>query len=147
MPTPPTNQIKDQLSDREEMFALAVIEFSGNIAAAFAYVHPDETSPMAKGREMLTRPPVIARVLELQAVSEDSVLLTKATHLMELANLRDLCKGVGQFRTSLEAERLRGEVVGFYSTKDPTAGDQNARIRQVRETLRAAVSAIDGMEG
>lgn len=103
------------LTSEEDAFALAIIEYGGNAAAAYCAVFGEHSrSPSAHGQAILARPHVRARIRELTAVVRESSLLTIGMHLQELAVIRDLAKMQGQLKVALQAERSRGEAVGVY---------------------------------
>jgi hypothetical protein len=112
--------VEDQspLSLEEDTFALAVVEYGGNLRAAFTAVFGPETkNPQAKAQIMLARPNIRARVQELLTASSDACLISLSSHLMELAEIRDVAKVQGAVKVALGAEKARGEAAGFYKTK------------------------------
>lgn len=120
----PTVEIADEvveltriLSPDEDNFALAVIEYGGNIRAAYISVYGEHTQATAKGRELMTRPHIAARIAELNGTLRESALISIESHMIELANIRDLAKVSGSLKVALAAERSRGEVAGFYVTR------------------------------
>ena len=99
----------------EDKFALAVLESGGNIRAAYAMAFGgDEPFPVAKGNQIIRRPQVALRIRELSDKIEEASLISVASHLMELADIRDLAKMSGQLKTALAAEVSRGTAVGIY---------------------------------
>lgn len=126
--TPPEEPALPPLSTDEDSFALAVIEYSGNLAAAYKAVFGDDVkSPGARGNALMARPQIANRVQELSETVRQTTLISVGTHLQELAAIRDLAKHQGQLKVALSAERTRGEVVGLYNhfehgqqTKGPT---------------------------
>jgi len=102
------------LTAEQDMFALAVVEYSGNIAAAYRVIDSQSFIPGAKGKAMLMLPQVALRVRDLTEKIQDSALISMGAHLNELANIRDLAKHVGDLKVALGAERCRGEVAGLY---------------------------------
>jgi hypothetical protein len=123
------------LSVDEDSFALAVIECSGNVAAAHRMVYGDSyTSPGARGRMLLQKPQIAARIEELTGAIKETTFISIGTHLQELAVIRDLAKAQGQIKVALTAERARGEVVGLYNRfehGDKTAGPVLVQINLV----------------
>ena len=100
----------------EDSFALAVIECGGNIASAYKMVFGEESkTPTARGRALLAKPQVVARIQELSETIKESALVSLGTHLQELSIIRDMAKVQGQLKIALQAERSRGEVVGLYN--------------------------------
>jgi hypothetical protein len=118
------------LSRDEDTFALAVVEYGGNVGAAYRSVFgEDARNPGSKAREMLSRPEIAKRVAELQrAVSEDH-LISLGAHLMKLAEIRDLAITLDQPKAALEAEKARGTVAGYYQGKeDPKGSGQGPSV-------------------
>lgn len=110
------------LTQEEDTFAMAVIEYGGNLAAAYrAAFGKDAASPIAHARLMISRPEIAKRIQELTELTQEHALISLGSHLQELAEIRDLSKVSGQLKTAMESERLRGVVAGFYkeSVKDP----------------------------
>lgn len=120
----PTVEVADEvveltriLSPDEDNFALAIIEYGGNVKAAYMSVYGEHPQATAKGRELMTRPHVAARIAELNGTLRESALISVESHMIELANIRDLAKATGSLKVALAAERSRGEVAGFYVTR------------------------------
>jgi hypothetical protein len=108
------------LTPDEDTFALAVIEYGGNLGAAYRAVYGSEANmPVARAREMITRPEIAKRVQELTMLTEEHALISLGSHVIELATIRDLSKENKQFKVALDAEKARGEVAGFYGAKGP----------------------------
>ncbi len=106
------------LTTEEDTFALAVIEHGGNLRAAYLDTFgEDSKNPLAKARVLLARPEIAARVQELTIAVADASLISLGSHMMELAEIRDLGKATGQLKTALEAEKMRGVAAGLYNGK------------------------------
>jgi hypothetical protein len=104
------------LSVDEDSFALAVVECGGNLSSAYRMVFgEDAKTPMARGRALLAKPQIVARIHELSETIKESTLVSLGTHLQELSIIRDMAKVQGQLKIALQAERSRGEVVGLYN--------------------------------
>jgi hypothetical protein len=116
-----------QLSPDEDTFALAVIEYGGNLGAAYrAAFGPDAAMPVARAREMLTRPEIAKRVQQLTILTEEHALVSLGSHVVKLAEIRDLALDNKQFKVALESEKARGQVAGFYADKvAPPPGSAN----------------------
>ena len=139
-----TTEQSNKLSNEEEWFVLALVEYAGNVAMAYKVAFgPDASMPTARGRELMTDPRILDRLVQLHAAKHETALLSISSHLIELAAIRDLSKTLNAPKTALDAERSRGEVMGFYnkmvSAEDPTT----ARVEAVRATLRAAMSIVE----
>ena len=106
------------LNSEEDSFCLAIIEYAGNIGAAYQAVFGKDVSmPMARGRNMLMRPEIAKRIAELSALVEEHAFVSLGSHLMQLARIRDLAVDNGQLKVALGAEQARGQVAGFYQPK------------------------------
>lgn len=117
------------LTQAEDTFALAVIECGGNINAAYKMTFGDESPfPLARGKELLTKPQIALRIKEITDKIQDASLISLGAHLYELADIRDLAKTSGQLKVALSAERSRGEVVGLYAHAVPKGGNTAIQI-------------------
>lgn len=105
------------LSPDEDNFALAVVEYSGNVRAAYTSVYGEDRNATARGKALMALPHIAARIAELNGTVRESALISVESHLVELANIRDLAKATGSLKVALAAERSRGEVAGFYVTR------------------------------
>lgn len=106
------------LTKDEDSFALAVIEYGGNLRAAWIAVFGEHNTPTAKARDLLAVPRIAKRVQDLTVAIADSSLISLGSHMLELANIRDMAKFNGQLKVALEAEKSRGTVAGFYAGKE-----------------------------
>jgi oxalate decarboxylase/phosphoglucose isomerase-like protein (cupin superfamily) len=113
------------LTNEEDTFCLGVIEFGGNLPAAWRAAFPDDSghNAGAKARMMLSRPEVAKRIRQLTEVVEEHAYISLGSHLVELANIRDISKTAGQLKVALSAEMARGQVAGFYK-KDEGPSDK-----------------------
>lgn len=99
----------------EDDFALAVVEYGGNIRTAYQTAFGDgDQFPVSRAAQLIKRPQVALRIKELTDKIEESNFVSMASHLMELADIRDLAKVSGQLKTALAAEVSRGTAVGIY---------------------------------
>ena len=124
------------LTQAEDTFALAVIECGGNVASAYTMTFgADSPFPVARGKELLSKPQIALRIKEITDKIQDASLISMGAHLYELADIRDLAKVSGQLKVALGAERARGEVVGLYdnfaSGGKNNAGPANIQINMV----------------
>lgn len=107
------------LSVDEETFALAIIECSGNIAAAYRMAFPEDHSfPLARGKELLTKPAIALKIKQITDAVQEASLISVGAHLDQLAKIRDLSIVTGQLKVAYQAERSRGEAVGIYQKHD-----------------------------
>lgn len=103
------------LSVDEDSFALAVIEYGGNLASAYRSVFGDDAkAPTARGQALLALPQIQYRIQELSTTIKEAALVSLGSHVQELAQIRDMAKVQGQLKVALQAERTRGEVTGLY---------------------------------
>ena len=114
------------LTAKEDMFALAVIEYGGNLRKAYeeAFGVGDST-PIAKARALLGRPEIALRIRDLTEAVQENALVSLGSHLVELADIRDLAKDQGQLKVALNAEEARGRVAGFYIGKEGGSASRN----------------------
>jgi hypothetical protein len=112
------------LTNQEDSFALAIIEYGGNLGAAYRSVYGSDVKfPIAKAQELLCRPEVAKRVQLLSIAVEEHAHISLGSHLMQLAHIRDLGIETKQLKVALTAERSRGEAVGFYNKTIPQPHD------------------------
>ena len=115
------------LTQEEDTFALAVIEYGGNLAAAYrAAFGPDATLPVVRARELIGRPEIAKRIQQLTEVTQEHALISLGSHLVKLAEIRDLAIDNKQLKVALTAEKTRGEAAGFYAGKTGAAGGPSA---------------------
>lgn len=125
------------LSREEDTFCLGVIEYGGNIGAAYRSAFGKKVSnPAAKGRELINRPDIALRIKQLADATQEHALISLGSHFMQLARLRDLAVKTGDMRTGLAAEVKRGELAGYYNGKgaapaNPGEGENGAKFLQI----------------
>lgn len=122
---------------------MAVIEYGGNLAAAYCSAFGKEsTNPIAKARLLISRAEIARRIEYLTELTQEHALISLGSHLQEMAQIRDLAKTSGQLKTAMEAERCRGVVAGFYkeSKKDPDEVDRRVFIINGNVQVAAAKS-------
>ena len=140
IPIQPVEEVQDvtfeypPLTQAEDTFALAVIECGGNISSAYKMTFGDDSPfPIARGKELLSKPQIALRIKEITDKISEASLISMGAHLYELADIRDLAKNSGQLKVALSAERSRGEVVGLYN--DFAAGGKNTGNTNVQINL------------
>lgn len=120
------------LTTEEQTFCLAVVESSGNIAAAYKMTYGEGAQfPLAKGKELLCKPAVALKIRDITAKVEEASLISVGAHLDQLAKIRDLSITTGQLKVAYSAERSRGEAVGIYQKHDANnkgKGNNNVQI-------------------
>jgi hypothetical protein len=105
----------------EDNFALSVIEYGGNLGKAYQAVFGEVSNPTARARALLARPEIVLRIKDITESVADNALISLGSHLVELADIRDLAKNQGQLKVALNAEEARGKVAGFYVGKSDSA--------------------------
>lgn len=128
VPAVPASQSRRRLTVEEDTFALAVIECGGNLRKAYLMAFPGAKQPLARGTALYADPAIFGRIQELQAVVNDNALVTLGSHLVELADIRDLAKEQGSLKVALDAEKARGEVAGHYAGKAATASQKGPAV-------------------
>lgn len=112
------------LSSEEDSFCLAVIEYGGNLGAAYRSVHGKKiASPVQRAQELINRPEIALRIKKIAEATEEHALISLGSHLLQLATIRDKSLKSGDMRTGLAAEVKRGEVAGFYKDKTAAPAD------------------------
>lgn len=104
------------LTREEDSFALAMVEYAGNLGAAYRSVYGDVPNPASKARELLSRPEVARRTIQLTEAINKDVMVSLGSHLGKLAEIRDLAIASDQLKVALGAETKRGEAAGFYQS-------------------------------
>lgn len=115
------------LSTQDDTFCLAIIEYGGNLGAAYRSAFGVEMSnPAAKARELLMRPDIAKRVQQLGSVIEEHALFSLGSHLTMLARIRDLAIDTDQLKVAVQAEVKRGEAAGVYKDKVPAQQNKSS---------------------
>lgn len=133
-----------QLTSEEDTFALAIIEYGGNLAAAYrsVFAGEDEKIPnaAAKARELLSKPHIAKRIHQLTLAVEEHALISLGSHLVKLAEIRDISIHTGNLKIALGAEVKRGEAAGFYANKIAQKPGEGGPMVQV--TINAPAGSI-----
>lgn len=120
------------LSVDEDSFALAVVEYGGNLSAAYKSVFGEDVrSPGARGQALMALPQIQYRIQELTTTVKESAMVSMGMHLQELATIRDMAKMQGQLKIALQAERTRGEVTGLYDKFEHGSKDKGPTNIQI----------------
>jgi hypothetical protein len=107
------------LTADEDNFALAVIEYGGNLRYAYCEVFGAAVkNPVAKARMLLNRPHIALRIKQITEAVHENAFISLGSHLVELADIRDMAKDRNELKTALAAEEARGKVAGFYVGKE-----------------------------
>lgn len=107
-----------ELTVEEDTFALAVVEYGGNLRSAYIATFGTQNQTLARANLLMQRPEIVARVRDLMGVVSENALISLGSHLIELADIRDLAKATGQLKTALSAEESRGRAAGLYIGKE-----------------------------
>jgi hypothetical protein len=105
------------LSNQEEKFC-KVFAATRNAIIAFSQAFPEYKDPRihrAEGSKLLKRGEISARIDDLINSAEEPYAYTFEEHLMELRRIRDLALQKGLMKVALDAEKLRGELLGFHN--------------------------------
>ncbi len=112
------------LTADEDTFCMCVIEYGGNLGAAYrAAFGKKVATPVQRAQELINRPEVALRIKHLAEATQEHALISLGSHLLQLAVLRDKSVKIGDMRTALASEVKRGEVAGFYKDKVATPAD------------------------
>lgn len=107
------------LTQDEENFCLAILEFGGNVGKAYKTVFGEDVQfPAAKGKALLGLPAVALKIKAITDAVEEGTMISVSAHLEELARIRDLSMATGELKVAYQAERSRGEAVGIYQKHD-----------------------------
>lgn len=129
------------ISSSEDTFCLAIIEYGGNLGAAYrAAFGSHTTNGVARARELLLRPEIAKRVQQLGQSVEEHALISLGSHLVKLAEIRDLAIETEQLKVAVQAEIKRGEVAGFYKDK---VADPGARSPSVNVFIGSSPSNVN----
>lgn len=103
------------LTAADDNFCLAIVEYGGNLGAAYRAAFGDHVSnPAARARDLLCRPEIAKRINQLSRSVEESALISLGSHLESLARLRDKSEQLGMMNAAITAEVKRGEAAGYY---------------------------------
>jgi len=129
------------LSVDEDSFALAVVEYGGNVSLAYKSVFGDDVrSPGARGQALMALPQIQYRIQELTTTVKESAMVSMGMHLQELATIRDMAKLQGQLKIALQAERTRGEATGLYDKFEHGSKDKGPTNIQINLVSKYDVS-------
>ena len=111
----------EPLTLEEDTFALAFVEHGGNGRRAWRDAHPDDQnyaiSTLPQARLMLQKANVALRIKSLQSIDDEHVIISRGSHLIQLAQIRDTAMDRGETKVALNAEIARGEAAGLYESK------------------------------
>lgn len=119
-----TEFVPPVLTSEEDGFCLAVIEYGGNLGAAYRSVFGKKIkNPVPRAQELINRPEIALRIKKIAEATQEHALISLGSHLLQLATIRDRSMKAGDLRTGLAAEVKRGEVAGFYKDKTAAPAD------------------------
>lgn len=121
-----STDIVPTLTSEEDTFCLAVIECGGNLAAAYRQSFGEAGNPSTRARLLIQRPEIAKRIQQLTVAVEEHALVSLGSHLVKLAEIRDLAIGTDQLKVALAAETKRGEAAGFYAGKVADKGSSGS---------------------
>lgn len=131
------------LTPEEDLFCLTVIEYNGNLKAAYAAVFGDQvTHPLARAKLLLAKPEIQARIADLNEVTREHSLVSLESHLLELAEIRDLAKIQGALKVAFSAEEARGKAAGLYVTKVEETSKQH-HVHEVAQAQEFVTEVMD----
>jgi hypothetical protein len=134
------------LDPKDEVIVVAYISNGGNQTKAWRVGNPrSKAKPETvhvEASKFFRQPKVRLRISELQSevaskLSADAALSVEQ-HMQKLRELRDEACQRGQFSAAIKAERLRGELMGFY-VKQIATGDVDDFSRMTNAELEAFV--------
>lgn len=130
----PAAQTEDFLTPEEDLFCLTVIEYNGNLKAAYAAVFGEMvTHPLARAKMLMMKPQIQARIQDLNQTVRDHALVSMESHLLELAEIRDLAKIQGALKVAFSAEEARGKVAGLYVTKIEEKSEKHLTVEAAQD--------------
>jgi phage terminase small subunit len=144
--------VLEALTAKQEAFCQAMLT-EGDASKAYRKVY--RVSPNAKAatvhrsaHEVLQNPKVSARLAALRKPAVESVQMTLATHLQQLAELRDAALKDKKWGPAILAEMARGKASGFYITKVENVTDplKIAMANMTPEKAQQMLDALDKVE-
>ena len=115
-----------ELTPKQEAFAQAVASgLTQSDAYRKAYTVNENTKPSSvnvKASHIMSEVHVRARVVELRERGADNAVLTREAHLEELKRLKGIAEGLNDIKAAINAEQLRGKVMGHYIERQEVTG-------------------------
>jgi hypothetical protein len=112
-------QVVAPITAEEDTFCLGMIEYGGNIAAAYRAAFGSEANmPIARGRELISRPDIAKRIQQLAIAADEHSMVSLGSHLAMLAHIRDMSIEHKQMKVALDSELARAEAAGVMHTKE-----------------------------
>lgn len=138
-----------KLTPKQEKFCLEFIQ-CGNAAEAYRRAYSAEKmkpeTVWNSAYKLMENGEVKARVQELRETAAQKAIVTLESHLADLARLRDLAEGDGQFSAAITAEISRGKAVGLYTErlKQEVSGPNGGAVQTSSEIVVRFVEADHG---
>jgi phage terminase small subunit len=109
---------------KQETFCLVYIE-TGNACEAYRRAYDCEsmgaTTIKREAARLLDNPTIATTLTALRAPVIEAAQITLASHLNDLADLRDRAAGAGLYSAAIAAEIARGKAAGVYVEKSEWA--------------------------
>lgn len=121
-----------ELTPKQEAFAQAVASgLTQSDAYRKAYTVRPDTKPMSvnqKASHIMSEVHIQARVKELRERGADNAVLTREAHLEELKRLKGIALELEDIKAAINAEQLRGKVMGHYIERQEVTGKNGAAL-------------------
>lgn len=103
------------LTERQELFCQIYCDNDNltNKQVAVRAGYP-EAAAVTKSKSLLANPRIRARIAEIKDDQERMFACDSASHMRQLAKIRDAALNAGQFAAAHAAEKSRGQVAGLY---------------------------------
>lgn len=142
------------LSPPMEAFAMIMAKGKVSQSAAYRQAYPrsanwkSQDAVHAKASALMADGRVKARIAELKKPAVEAVQMTLATHLQQLAVMRDLALKDKKWAPAILAEMARGKASGFYITKVENVTDplKIAMANMTPEKAQQMLDALDKVE-
>lgn len=138
-----------KLTPKQENFCQEYIQ-GGNAAEAYRRAYDAENmkpeTVFNSAYKLMEHAGVKARIQELRSEAAKAAMVTLESHLADLARLRDLAEGDGQFSAAITAEISRGKAVGLYTerVKQELTGANGGPMQTASEIVVRFVEAENG---
>ncbi|CAB4197288.1 hypothetical protein UFOVP1309_4 [uncultured Caudovirales phage] len=121
-----------ELTPKQEAFAQAVASgLTQSDAYRKAYKVSPTTKPMSVNQlasTLMGNDHISSRVKELRERGADNAVLTREAHLEELKRLKGIALELEDIKAAINAEQLRGKVMGHYIERQEVTGKDGAAL-------------------
>lgn len=121
-----------ELTPKQEAFAQAVASgLTQSDAYRKAYTVKPTTKPESvnqKSSALMAEVNIRSRVMELRERGADNAVLTREAHLEELKRLKGIALQLEDIKAAINAEQLRGKVMGHYIERQEVTGKDGAAL-------------------